>query len=73
MKTEYYKLEAVEDYGRAGVRKIPAMVRHNNGDWVKREDHERQVQGLVDELADRDRLLCPKCNGECRNNGGGCA
>lgn len=53
MKTEYYALED----GRGGYRK---MVKRENGEWVRREDHDRQVQGLVDELAKRDNAKTKK-------------
>jgi hypothetical protein len=59
MKTAYYKL--VVEGG------VPLMVIHSSGDWVRRENHDWQVEGLVSELAEKEKLIesltCkpPKC------------
>lgn len=47
MKTEFYKLAMVDG--------VPQMVRSENGGYVRREDHDRQVEGLVNELAEKER------------------
>lgn len=52
MKTFFYKLRTVDG--------MPQLVESENGQWVRREDYERVTQGLVDELAERDRAVASR-------------